>query len=305
MTGGFLAGLYHGTGTSYFRGGLVTYQGEFFQGLRRAPAAFTAPPKARLLRPRCIRAISIMPSLVDATLAVIETMFAETPVINYCGNECVYVYAEQKNRPRAQLFRQDVRAGSHHRGGDRRLLKYTSSCRIEASESLRGQEPIGRTHRDRCRKQVGPSTLAHVSAAPDIPPKMSWFFGLGLAESGCPPAKRNADSDRGILRPDRGNPVPLEESTSEESSRRILSKRPTSSITKWTADCLAVGGGARQDACAGELGDLPSTERSLPFRRTRRNTTTPRRLRSPTVSPSRVIRTVKPTSFSQYHLRGG
>ncbi len=139
--GGFLAGLYHGTGVSYYGSGLVKYQGEFFQGLPQGFGSLYSASGKLLYAGSMYRGEINYASLVHATLADIETMFAETPVIYYCGNECVYVYSEAKTalalNCSVKMYERDNTAPGTEDSSSYFFLPG------ETYEAYQGQEPIG------------------------------------------------------------------------------------------------------------------------------------------------------------------
>ncbi|HQQ89248.1 MAG TPA: hypothetical protein PLU82_03370 [Oscillospiraceae bacterium] len=212
--GGFLAGLYHGTGTSYSAGGLVTYQGEFFQGLPQGTGSlYSASGKLVYTGPMYQGYINYA-SLVDATLADIETMFAETPVIYYCGNECVYVYAEAKTalalNCSVKMYEQDHTAEGTEGSSSYFFLP------DEASESYAGQEPIGEPI-EIGAVSTGAFDLGAMYRQLGYSSENELVFGLGLAESGW----SAGETDAIVIGESSGQTVESgssQESTSEESS---------------------------------------------------------------------------------------
>ncbi|HNW03958.1 MAG TPA: hypothetical protein PLP20_03165 [Oscillospiraceae bacterium] len=139
--GGFLAGLYHGAGVSYYGSGLVKYQGEFFQGLPQGAGSLYSASGKLIYAGSMYHGEINYASLVHATLADIETMFAETPVIYYCGNECVYVYSEAKTalalNCSVKMYERDNTAPGTDDSSSYFFLPG------ETYEAYSGQEPIG------------------------------------------------------------------------------------------------------------------------------------------------------------------
>lgn len=139
--GGFLAGLYHGAGTCYYGSGLVKYQGEFFQGLPQGSGSLYSASGKLVYTGSMYHGEINCASLVHASLADIETMFAETPVIYYCGNECVYVYSEAKTalalNCSVKMYEQDNTAPGMEDSSSYFFLPG------ETYEAYQGQEPLG------------------------------------------------------------------------------------------------------------------------------------------------------------------